>query len=199
MDKLSPHHARDLSPKDIDNFFRCVSNDGRQKDRNKVIACLNFYAGLSAKEIAGVRWGMVLGDDGLVGASLHLEAEPTKKLSGRVIPLKAETREALSTYLNIESHPPRHDDFILRSERGGGMKPQSIINWFRIVYDRIGLPGASSHSGRRYFVAMAARRIGEAGGSLRDVKVLAGHKSLASTHLYIPESSDAKTKVVDLL
>jgi integrase len=63
------------------------------------------------------------------------------------------------------------------SERGGPMTAQSIVNWFAKLYDDAGLQGCSSHSGRRTFVTMAARLISRAGGSLRDVQELVGHRS----------------------
>ncbi len=43
------------------------------------------------------------------------------------------------------------------------------------------------------------KRIFEAGGSLRDVQDLAGHRSIATTQLYIARNSEAQRKVVDLL
>lgn len=43
-----------------------------------------------------------------------------------------------------------------------------------------------------------ARKIVEAGGSLKDVQQLAGHASLGTTQRYIDGSADAKRKVVEL-
>ena len=192
-------HARDISPKDVQRFLRWVSIDGRHKERNRVIACLSFFAGLRAAEIANVRWRMVLDPEGRISESLRLENEAAKKLSGRVIPLKSEVREALLAYLQLLSPPPERDDMILRSERGGAMRPQSIVNWFREAYATLGITGASSHSGRRHFVTMAARKISEAGGSLRDVQDLAGHRALSTTQLYIAKSPDAQRRVIDLI
>jgi integrase len=63
----------------------------------------------------------------------------------------------------------------------------------------IGLAGCSSHSGRRTFITRAARKITEAGGSLRDVQQLAGHASLAMTQRYIEGDSDAKRKLIALI
>jgi hypothetical protein len=47
------------------------------------------------------------------------------------------------------------------------------------------------------FITMAARNIGRFGGSLRDVRALARHSSLAMTQRYIEVDSDAMAPVVD--
>lgn len=192
-------HARDVSPKDVQRFLRWVSAEGRHRERNRVMACLSFFAGLRATEISHAKWRMVMDAEGRVGEMLRLENEAAKKLSGRVIPLKAEVREALAAYLATFDPQPSRESFILRSERGGQMRAQSIVNWFRAVYADLGIAGASSHSGRRHFVTMAARRISEAGGSLRDVQELAGHRALSTTQLYIAHNTDAQRRVVDLI
>ena len=67
------------------------------------------------------------------------------------------------------------------------------------MHSQIGLNGAISHSGRRYFVTIAARKIFEADGSLRDVQDLAVHRSIATTQLYIARNSEAQRKVVDII
>lgn len=192
-------HARDVSSRDVQRFLRRVSAEGRHPERNRVIAALSFFAGLRASEIAHVRWRMVLDAEGAVGDSLRLENEAAKKLSGRVVPLRSEVREALVAYRSTLSPVPGRDEFVLRSERGGPIRAQSIVNWFRSVYAELGIVGASSHSGRRHFVTMAARRIAEVGGSLRDVQELAGHRALATTQLYIARNNDAQKRVVDLI
>src|SRR5690606_29328347 len=129
---------------------------------------------------------------GDIGTVLRLENSAAKKLSGRSIPLRAAVRESLIAYHSTLNSKPGRDEPIIRSERGGSIKPQSIVNWFRARFMELGLTGASSHSGRRHFVTMAARRIVEVGGSLRDVQELAGHKALSTTQLYIAQNSDAQ-------
>ena len=72
--------------------------------------------------------------------------------------------------------------------------------WLRDLYQRkLGWTGYSSHSGRRTFVTKVARKISEAGGSLRDVQALAGHESLQTTQRYIDVDPEAQKKVIDLI
>jgi integrase/recombinase XerD len=85
------------------------------------------------------------------------------------------------------------------SERGRAMTPLSIVVWFARAYRTIGLEGCSSHSGRRTFVTRAARLAHKAGGSLRDVQLLAGHRSIQTTQRYIDGDTDAQRKLVSLI
>jgi len=88
---------------------------------------------------------------------------------------------------------------VIRSERGGAMRPVSIVNWFALAYRAVGLEGCSSHSGRRTFITRAARLVHQAGGSLRDVQLLAGHRSIQTTQRYIDGDSDVQRKLVAML
>ena len=57
----------------------------------------------------------------------------------------------------------------------------------------------SSHSGRRRFVKAAARNAHKAGCRLRDIQLLAGHRSIEVTQSYIDGDSQAKRRLVALL
>jgi integrase/recombinase XerD len=158
---------------------------------------LSVRAGLRAKEIADVTWGMVTDAEGDVGSALHLSNGASKgKNGGRVVPLNKELRAALialKAKRNVEA-----GDRIIHSERDLGMSAGAVQVWFHRLYNDLGFEGASSHSGRRTFVTRCARNIVAAGGSLRDVQELAGHASLATTQRYIQGDTAAKRRVVDL-
>jgi integrase len=74
-----------------------------------------------------------------------------------------------------------------------------IVVWFNRAFKNIGLKGCSSHSGRRTFVTRAARVVHKAGGCLRDVQLLAGHRSIQTTQRYIDGDSDAQRKLVAMI
>jgi integrase/recombinase XerC len=88
---------------------------------------------------------------------------------------------------------------VIYSERDRGLSPGAVAVWFHRLYASLGMIGCSSHSGRRTFITRAARKIGEAGGSLRDVQMLAGHANLGTTSRYIEHDAEAQKKVVSLI
>jgi integrase/recombinase XerD len=79
------------------------------------------------------------------------------------------------------------------------MTAKSDVNWFAKAYRELGLVGCSSHSGRRTFVTRAARLIMRAGGSLRDVQELAGHRSIKTTQGYIEGDGPAQRRLIRLI
>jgi integrase len=180
-----------------DNFedLLLFAETSRHPLRNKVVVLLSAKAGLRAGEIAHLTWDMVTDPAGPIGIVLELPDRAAKKGSGRVIPLHEDLRTALTAW----GAAARSAGPVIVSERGGPMTPQSIVVWFAHAYRAIGLDGCSSHSGRRTFITRAARLVHRAGGSLRDVQLLAGHRSIQTTQRYIDGDSDAQRKLVSMI
>jgi len=138
---------------------------------------------------------MVLDPGGDISEVIELRDHAAKMGSGRLIPLHADIRDELAAARALS----RSTGPVICSERGGPMTPLSIVIWFRRAYQILGLEGCSSHSGRRTFITRAARLVHKAGGSLRDVQLLAGHRSIQTTQRYIDGDSDAQRRLVSLL
>jgi integrase/recombinase XerD len=163
--------------------------------RNRVLVLLSVKAGLRAGEIAKLTWSMVLDSSGGISPTIELRDRAAKRGSGRLIPVHAELRKSLVAWQRVSVTVGA----VIRSERGGSMTPVSIVNWFALAYRALGFEGCSSHSGRRTFITRAARLAHRAGGSLRDVQILAGHRSIVTTQRYIEGDSEAQRKLVALV
>jgi integrase len=184
---LSSDHVEDLL---------VFTRQTRHPIRNHVLILLSVKAGLRAGEIANLTWPMLLAPTGEVGSSIELQDRVAKKGSGRVIPMHPELHEAL---VKLARLAVTLDGPVIVSERGGPMTPLSIVVWFNRAFAKVGLKGCSSHSGRRTFITRAARLVHKAGGSLRDVQMLAGHRSLLTTQRYIDGDTEVQRKLVSLI
>ena len=169
--------------------------------RNKIIFLLSFKEGLRAKEISKLAWCMVCSSDGKIADVINLSNDASKgKYSGRIIPLHKELKILLADLL-AEKQKDEYfslDKPIITTERGEHTTPQVIVNFFYNLYKTIGFNGCSSHSGRRTFITNAAKHISLVGGTLNDVRLLAGHSSLATTQRYIAYDTEAQKKIVEM-
>jgi integrase len=190
---MAGRHAKILSPADV-NDLPLYASCTRNPLRNRVLVLLSAKAGLRASEIANLTWDMVVNANGRIGGLIELRDHAAKKCSGRSIPVHPDVAEALAAWRQVAPS----SEYVIASERGGPMTALSIVVWFNRAFKNIGLKG-SSHSGRRTFVTRAARIVHKAGGSLRDVQLLAGHRSILTTQRYIDGDSDAQRKLVAMI
>jgi integrase/recombinase XerD len=183
--------AKVLSSAEVHRLLLFVRST-RNPLRNRVIVLLSAKAGLRAGEIAALTWDMVVNPQGQVGTVIELHDSAAKNRGGRLIPIHPDLRKALTAWRKASAGSA----YVVRSERGDRMTPSSVVVWFGRAYQAIGLRGCSSHSGRRTFITRAARLVHKAGGSLRDVQLLAGHRSIQTTQRYIDGDSDVQRKLV---
>ncbi|SHG44027.1 tyrosine-type recombinase/integrase [Bradyrhizobium erythrophlei] len=191
---MSGKQAKILSAAHIDELL-FFADTTRHPVRNRVLILLSIKAGLRAAEIANLTWEMVLTPGREIGMVIELRDHAAKMGHGRHIPIHADLRRALAALKDKSSISGN----VVKSERGGAMTPLSIVVWFARAYRTLGLDGCSSHSGRRTFITRAARLVHKAGGSLRDVQLLAGHRSIQTTQRYIDGDSDAQRRLVSLI
>ena len=179
----------------------------RNSLRDTVIFLLSVKSGFRAKEIASLTWQMVTDPEGSIADAIALQNIASKgKNGGRTIPLNKDLKQALQTLKDFAAAKRLEKGLpfnlaanVITSERGGaGMSPNSVAHWFRRLYGELGFDGCSSHSGRRTVITKWAKNVSRAGGSLRDVMDLAGHKNLATTQWYVQGDTAAKRKLVDM-
>jgi integrase/recombinase XerD len=191
--------AKVLSRKELQRLLDHVSHS-RHPERDHVMVLLSFKSGLRAKEIAGLTWSMITDASGALADTIALPNKASKgRNGGRHIPLHDDLREALAGLMIARGDKVRPNLPIIYTERADGYSANAIAVWFHGRFRQTGIEGASSHSGRRTFITSLAKRIVEAGGSLRDVQQLAGHSSLSTTQAYIEGDAAAKKNVMKLI
>ena len=170
--------------------------------RNKIIFMLSYKAGLRAKEISNLTWLMVCDSERQLSYEINLINKASKgRQSGRTIPLHKDLAVLLAELLTEQK---KNEYFavtnrIITTERDSKTSPQAIVNFFYNLYKDIGFEGCSSHSDRRTFITTAAKNISLAGGTLNDIRMLAGHSTLSTTQRYIEYNTDAQKKIVEMV
>jgi integrase/recombinase XerD len=200
INKRRKGSAADLPDRAVSLALAQARAQTNHAERNAAIVMVSVSLGLRAGEIAQLLWKFVLDDDGKIGNTLHLPNEVSKWRSGADLPMSKQLQNALQALYKAQSkdHPITPTDHIFRSQKGGGISRQSVVDLFRLIWKKAGVD-ASSHSGRRFFITKCARNVSACGGSLRDVMALARHKHLSTTQLYVAQNTKAQTALVDLV
>jgi integrase len=163
-----------------------------------LIFLLSVRAGLTAKEIAALKWETISDAEGELADVIAPTNEAAKgRRGGRAIPIAKDLKAALKAWKPEAEGDYRKSFCVVTSERGVNTSSYTIVNKFAGWHRALGFTGASSHSGRRTVITNWARRISTAGSSLRDVQILAGHSALSTTQRYIEADSGAMKRVVE--
>ncbi len=165
----------------------------RHAARNRAMVLLTFYAGLRISEVAALKWGDAVGLDGAVKSEIQLAPEQVKLGHARAVFISDKLRKELTAYIKtVKKRAPELPLF--RTQKQQGFSANTLCQHFHWMYKRAGLDGASSHSGRRTFITTLASK----GVGVRVLAALAGHRSIATTQVYIDVNDDMKRKAVEL-
>lgn len=134
-----------------------------------------------------------------ISTYIELPKEATKGgKTDRSVPINKLLRQWLTEH-HQASIPVKPNERLFYSERGYKFDRFKVAVFFWRLYKRLGFYKCSSHSGRRTFITDTARKITKAGGSLRDIQEMVGHRSLQTTQSYIKVNEGAKIRVVDMI
>jgi integrase len=115
----------------------------KHADRNRLVVLLSFKSGLRAKEIASLKWSMVIDAAGEIAETIHLRNQATKGKSGRLIAMNQEVRKQLMVVAS--ANDVRIEDaesFVIKTQRGDRTSAQAVVNMFRDWYRKLGFVGS---------------------------------------------------------
>ena len=190
-----------------------VTSDGRYAARNRVAIMLSYYAGMRVGEIAALTIDDVYTDTGEVKDQITLSAAITKSKETRRIFVNDVLKKELASYyqtlgkrqkIRRRNPSPAHRSAVrdtnpsnplLLTQKGKAFTANILCQTFGKLYRQAGIEGASSHSGRRWFIT----RLAHSGVSPKVIMELAGHKHLSTTQRYIDVNDDMMRKAVEVL
>jgi integrase/recombinase XerD len=162
--------------------------------RDRAIVIASFLSGMRAHELASLRLGDVVTEDGRLRDEIALDASQTKGHHARRVFVNAKLRKELGNYIKMVCAGCKPSDPLFRSQKRGAFNSNTMCQLFLNIYSECGLKGASSHSGRRTFITNLANQ----SISVRVLAVLAGHSSISTTQRYIDCNDQQLRNAVEL-
>ena len=172
-----------------------VTAQGNHAPRNRMAFILSHQAGMRVGEIAGLTVGDAFEGDGTVRAQIRLSAAITKGGHSRVVYVNDRLRKELERYKATLGSNIKADRPLLLSQKNTAFSPNSLCQLMGKLYYEAGLDGATSHSGRRWFIT----KLAHSGVSAKVIMTLAGHKNLSTTQRYIDVNDDLLRAAVEAL
>lgn len=163
--------------------------------RNRLALMLSHLAGLRVGEIAALTVRDVIDGDGKVREQLRLRAEITKGGHARTVFLNERLRREIERYRTDWPESRDDDAPLLMTQKRTAFSPNTLCQLMAQLYRLAGLDGATSHSGRRWFIT----KLAHSGVSPKVIMTLAGHRNLTTTQRYIDVRDDMMKAAVDLL
>lgn len=167
--------------------------------RNAAIIYCSFGLGLRVKEISALTFKDVVDCEFKVLDEVNLKRAMTKGKKQRHIYItNKKITSALQDYIDFTRDKEKEgfniQASLFKTQRGSRFLPDVLQKWFRKLYDKTGLIGTSSHSGRRTFIT----RLIEHGADIKAVSRLAGHANIATTSKYVEDNPDRLKRISSL-
>lgn len=193
--KVMSKQAKTLNNEEIRKVLDYVATR-KHSERNRAMVYTIFNTGMRVSEVANLRFNDVVGTDGIVKREIRLNAEDTKTKDARVVFVNDKLHKELTRYVKLYKPSNSNAKFFYSQKRtSDGYSANTLAQFFHYLFNRAGITGASSHSGRRSFITNLANK----GVGVRVIMGLSGHKALSSVQCYIDCNDDMKRSAINLL
>jgi len=187
--------AKSLTPAEVQRVLDYIAHNANAQ-RNRVMFLLTAMAGLRVSEVACMTLDDVRDADGAVRSEVFFAAERVKHGHARTVYISTRLQQELSDYIASRNWRDAEQP-LFPTHRGlrRTFSANTLTQYFFWMYQRVGVKGASSHSGRKTFLTSLASQ----GVSVFVLAALAGHKSIATTQRYVTVNDETKRRAVELV
>jgi len=186
--------AKTLIKDELDRVLNVVI-EGRYPARDRAMIMVSFLSGMRVGEIASLKIGDVIENDGRIKNEVRLKPEQTKGKRARTVMIGLKLQKELEDYINTLPNTGANEPLFRAQNGGGHFNHNALVQKFKAIYKMAGVDGASSHSGRRTFITDLANK----GVSVRVLQSLAGHRDIGTTQRYIDVNDEMKRQAVELI
>ena len=186
--------AKVLSDKEIKKVIDYIDAFDRHSERNRAIILLTHYCGMRVSEVASLFVSDIVNDKGEINEVIHLTANQTKGTESRRVFVSKKAKQALKRYLQSDLSVIQQS-YLFQTQKSERFNTTALRMLIKRLYERVGIIGASSHSGRRTFIT----KLATSGVSVRVIAEAVGHSSIATTQRYIDVNDELISNAVELV
>ena len=186
--------AKVLSDKELKKVIEYIDAFDRHAERNKAIILLTHYCGMRISEVSNILTSQLINEEGDINDIINLTANQTKGIQSRRVFLNKKAKKALQRYITSDISVTQQP-FLFQTQKSERFNTNALTQLVKRIYERVGIVGASSHSGRRTFIT----RLATSGVSVRVIAEAVGHSSIVTTQRYIDINDDLVRNAVETL
>ena len=185
--------AKVLTDKELNKVLDVISLYAHA-ERNRAMVLLTHLCGLRVCELANLRVSDVVNENGEIRDLLYLDATQTKGSEVRRVFVGKRAKSALKRYLQSNTSVLQRT-FLFNTQKSKRFNTNALTQLVKRLYARVGIVGASSHSGRRTFIT----KLATSGVSVRVIAEAVGHSSIVQTQRYIDVNDELIGNAVELV
>ena len=174
--KFQARLPRPISEDDAKSILETVQRKSREpwvNARDLAVVTLLYGCGLRISEALALR-----GKDAPLDNSLRILGKGGKE---RFVPVLSMAAQSVAKYMHLCPFELGANDFLFRGVRGGALNQRQIQKLIEQIRHQLGLPSTvTPHAFRHSF----ATHLLNAGGDLRSIQELLGHRNLSTTQAY---------------
>jgi len=186
--------ARTLTKTQIKQVIEVIKSCSRYPLRDTSMLLLTHLCGLRVGEVATLKIDGVVDTDGNVLDEITLSAQVTKNNQARKVFLPKKMQNHLQEYISDMSRIPLHG-YLFSTQKTSHFTPNTASQHLKRLYERAGIAGATSHSGRRTWLT----RLSQKGVSVFVLADMAGHQQLQTTMKYVTVNDEMKRNAAELI
>ena len=186
--------AKVLDEKELKKVIQFIDAFDRHAERNRAIILLTHYCGMRISEVASLKTSQVINDEGLMNDIIYLSSSQTKGRQSRRVFVSTKAKLALKRYMTHKKAVVRQE-FVFQTQKSERFNTNALTQLVKRIYQRVGVVGASSHSGRRSFIT----KLATSGVSVRVIAEAVGHSSITTTQRYIDINDNLVSSAVEVI
>lgn len=186
--------ARTLTKTQLKQVIDVTNSCSRYPLRDTSMILLTHLCGLRVGEVATLTFDEVMDTSGKVLDEITLSAEKTKSKRARKVILPRQMQRHLQQYTNALERIPAHG-YLFSTQKASHFTPNTAAQHLKRLYERAGITGATSHSGRRTWLT----RLSQKGVSVFVLADMAGHQQLQTTMKYVTVNDEMKRNAAELI